>query len=90
MIWEISLKREQFILKITDLNRFILRLVTFKVYYVLVWSFSFVIGSKFAVFMHQSRVPEKKYVHYGPLMMSQKEAPRKHPWALPRKVVYLV
>ena len=22
------------------------------------------------------------YLHYDPLMMSQKEAPRKHPWAL--------
>ena len=29
-------------------------------------------------------------IHYDPLMMSQKEAPRKHPWVLPRKVAYLV
>ena len=30
------------------------------------------------------------FVHYDPLMMSQKEAPTKHPWVLPRKVAYLV
>ena len=29
-------------------------------------------------------------IHYDPLMMSQKEAPRKHPCVLPRKVAYLV
>ena len=27
------------------------------------------------------------YIYYDPLIMSQKEAPRKHPWVLPRKVV---
>ena len=30
------------------------------------------------------------YIHYDPLMMSQKEAPRKHQWVLPIKVAYLV
>ena len=30
------------------------------------------------------------YVHYDPLMMSQKEAPKKHPWVLPRKVAIMV
>ena len=31
-----------------------------------------------------------RYIHYDPLMMSQKEAPRKHPWVLPRKVAKMV
>ena len=26
---------------------------------------------------------DKKYVHYAPLIMSQKESPRNHPWAIP-------
>ena len=34
--------------------------------------------------------PLLKYIHYDPLMMSQKEAPRKHPWVLPRKVGKMV
>ena len=38
----------------------------------------------------KSRVHCTKYIHDDPLMMSQKEAPRKHPCVLPRKVVYLV
>jgi hypothetical protein len=29
-------------------------------------------------------------IHYDPLIMSQKEAPRKHPWVLLRKVAYSV
>ena len=29
-------------------------------------------------------------INYDPLMMSQKEAPRKHPGVFPRKVAYLV
>ena len=29
-------------------------------------------------------------IHYDPLMMSQKEAPRKHPWVLARKVAKMV
>ena len=29
-------------------------------------------------------------IHYYPLMMSQKEEPRKHPWVLPRKVAKMV
>ena len=33
--------------------------------------------------------PMKMNIHYDPLMMSQKEAPRKHP-VLSRKVAYLV
>ena len=29
-------------------------------------------------------------VHYAPLMMSQKESPRNHPWVLPKRVASLV
>jgi hypothetical protein len=29
-------------------------------------------------------------IHYDPLMRSQKEAPRKHPWVLSRKVAKMV
>ena len=31
-----------------------------------------------------------KYIHYDPLMMSQKEAPRRHPWVLHGKVAKMV
>ena len=30
------------------------------------------------------------YIHYAPLMMSQKESPRNHPWVIPKKVACLV
>ena len=30
------------------------------------------------------------YIHYAPLMMSQKESPRNHPWVLPKRVASLV
>ena len=30
------------------------------------------------------------YIHYDPLMMQQKEARRKHPCVLPKKVAFLV
>ena len=29
-------------------------------------------------------------IHYDPLMMSQKDSPRNHPWVLPKKVASLV
>ena len=29
-------------------------------------------------------------IHYDPLMMQQKEARRKHPWVLPKKVAFLL
>ena len=31
-----------------------------------------------------------KFIHYDPLMMSQKESPRNHPWVLPKRVASLV
>ena len=31
-----------------------------------------------------------KNIHYAPLMMSQKESPRNHPWVIPKKVACLV
>ena len=39
----------------------------------------------------QSRVKVRSilvtlYIHYAPLMMSQEESPRNHPWVIPRKV----
>ena len=32
----------------------------------------------------------QRKIQYDPLMMSQKEAPRKHPWVLSRKVAKMV
>ena len=31
-----------------------------------------------------------KLIHFDPLMVSRKEAPRKHPWVLPRKAAKMV
>ena len=28
---------------------------------------------------------QNNYIHYAPLMMSQKESPRNHPWVVPKK-----
>ena len=39
---------------------------------------------------HQLTILITMYIHYDPLVMSKKEAPRKHPLVLTRKVAYLV
>ena len=40
--------------------------------------------------MHLASTFAGKYIHYDPIMMSQKESPRNHPGVLPKNVACLV
>ena len=48
------------------------------------------IPGKLVVHLHRINLVRVENVHYDLLMMSKKEAPRKHTWVLPRKVAKMV